>query len=125
MFFNGLQHIGIPTRKFAESSKFYEALGFELVNTEDNDGSKVGFYQLGTLMLESWESPEEAPEKVGAINHIALDTKEIEAAYEQVKQLKVEFVEDGIQSLPYWENGIKYFNFYGPNKEIFEVCQKL
>ena len=57
MFFNGLQHIGIPTRRFAESRKFYEALGFELVNTEDNDGSKVGFYQLGTLMLESWESP--------------------------------------------------------------------
>lgn len=125
MIFNGLQHIGVPTKKFEQSKKFYQLLGFKLVNTEDNNGSQVGFYQLGSLMIESWESPAEAPEKVGAINHIALDTDDIAAAFAQVQKLDVEFVENGIQSLPYWENGIKYFNFYGPNKEIFEVCQRL
>lgn len=125
MTFKGLQHIGIPTKRFDQSKSFYEELGFKLVNTENNDGSRVGFYQLGSLVLESWESPEEAPEKVGAINHIALDTDNIEIAFKQVQKLNVDYVEDGIQSLPYWENGIKYFNFYGPNKEIFEVCQRL
>ena len=125
MIFNGLQHVGIPTKKFDESRDFYQSLGFKLVNTEDNQGSRVGFYQLGSLMLESWESPQEAPEKVGAINHIALDTNDINRAFAEVQKLNVQFVENGIQSLPYWENGIKYFNFYGPNKEIFEVCQKL
>ena len=125
MIFNGLQHVGIPTKKFDESGDFYQSLGFKLVNTEDNQGSRVAFYQLGTLMLESWESPQEAPEKVGAINHIALDTNDINRAFAEVQKLNVQFVENGIQSLPYWENGIKYFNFYGPNKEIFEVCQKL
>lgn len=125
MIFNGLQHVGIPTKKFSESGDFYQSLGFKLVNTEDNQGSRVGFYQLGSLMLESWESPQEAPGKVGAINHIALDTNDINRAFTEVQKLNVQFVENGIQSLPYWENGIKYFNFYGPNKEIFEVCQKL
>lgn len=125
MIFNGLQHVGIPTKKFDESGDFYQSLGFKLVNTEDNQGSRVAFYQLGTLMLESWESPQEAPGKVGAINHIALDTNDIKCAFAEVQKLNVQFVENGIQSLPYWENGIKYFNFYGPNKEIFEVCQKL
>ena len=125
MIFNGLQHVGIPTKKFDESRDFYQSLGFKLVNTEDNQGSRVGFYQLGSLMLESWESPQEAPGKVGAINHIALDTNDINRAFAEVQKLNVQFVENGIQSLPYWENGIKYFNFYGPNKEIFEVCQKL
>ena len=125
MIFNGLQHVGIPTKKFDESGDFYQSLGFKLVNTEDNQGSRVAFYQLGTLMLESWESPQEAPGKVGAINHIALDTNNINRAFAGVQKLNVQFVENGIQSLPYWENGIKYFNFYGPNKEIFEVCQKL
>ena len=125
MIFNGLQHVGIPTKKFDESRDFYQSLGFKLVNTEDNQGSRVGFYQLGSLMLESWESPQEAPEKVGAINHIALDTNDINRAFAEVKKLNVQFVENGIQSLPYWENGIKYINFYGPNKEIFEVCQRL
>ena len=125
MIFNGLQHVGIPTKKFDESRDFYQSLGFKLVNTEDNQGSRVGFYQLGSLMLESWESPQEAPGKVGAINHIALDTNDINRAFAEVQKLNVQFVENGIQSLPYWENGIKYFNFYGPNKEIFEVCQRL
>ena len=125
MIFNGLQHVGIPTKKFDESGDFYQSLGFKLVNTEDNQGSRVAFYQLGTLMLESWESPQEAPGKVGAINHIALDTNDINRAFAEVQKLNVQFVENGIQSLPYWENGIKYFNFYGPNKEIFEACQKL
>ncbi|WP_338206895.1 VOC family protein [Lactobacillus juensis] len=125
MIFNGLQHVGIPTKKFDESRDFYQSLGFKLVNTEDNQGSRVAFYQLGTLMFESWESPQEAPGKVGAINHIALDTNDINRAFAEVQKLNVQFVENGIQSLPYWENGIKYFNFYGPNKEIFEVCQKL
>ena len=125
MIFNGLQHVGIPTKKFDESGDFYQSLGFKLVNTEDNQGSRVAFYQLGSLMLESWESPQEAPGKVGAINHIALDTNDINRAFAEVQKLNVQFVENGIQSLPYWENGIKYFNFYGPNKEIFEVCQKL
>ena len=125
MIFNGLQHVGIPTKKFDESGDFYQSLGFKLVNTEDNQGSRVGFYQLGSLMLESWESPQEAPEKIGAINHIALETNDINRAFAEVQKLNVQFVEDGIQSLPYWENGIKYFNFYGPNKEIFEACQKL
>lgn len=125
MIFNGLQHVGIPTKKFDESGDFYQSLGFKLVNTEDNQGSRVAFYQLGTLMLESWESPQEAPGKVGAINHIALDTNDINRAFAEVQKLNVQFVENGIQSLPYWKNGIKYFNFYGPNKEIFEVCQKL
>ena len=125
MIFNGLQHVGIPTKKFDESGDFYQSLGFKLVNTEDNQGSRVAFYQLGTLMLESWESPQEALGKVGAINHIALDTNDINRAFAEVQKLNVQFVENGIQSLPYWENGIKYFNFYGPNKEIFEVCQKL
>lgn len=125
MIFNGLQHIGIPTKKFKQSQKFYEQLGFKLVNTENNNGSRVGFYQLSSLMIESWESPKEASEKVGAINHIALDTDDIETAFKLVNKLNVQFVEKGIQSLPYWEKGIKYFNFYGPNKEIFEVCQKL
>ncbi|WP_353949048.1 hypothetical protein ABNN70_05735 [Sporolactobacillus sp. Y61] len=74
-------------------------------------------------MLESWE--EKTAGQPGAINHIALDTNEIEKAFRAVKELNVEFKDEGIQELPYWEHGIKYFNFFGPNREIFEVCQIL
>lgn len=80
---------------------------------------------MNTLILESWESEEETTGKVGAINHIALDTDDIEATFSFIKKLGVEFVNPGINDLPYWKHGIKFFNFYGPNREIFEVCQIL
>lgn len=122
MELNGLQHIGIPTDRFEESQKFYEKLGFELIRIEKNGDNKVGFYKLGSLVLEIWEAePKGHP---GAIDHFALDTNNIESVFTKVKGLGVEFIDKKIQELPFWENGIRYFNFYGPNKEIIEICQK-
>lgn len=122
MELNGLQHIGIPTDNFEESRKFYETLGFELIRIEQNGDSKVGFYKLGGLVLEIWEAePKGHP---GAIDHFALDTDNIESVFVSVKKMGVKFIDKKIQELPFWENGIQYFNFYGPNKEIIEICQK-
>ncbi|BDR58067.1 VOC family protein [Xylocopilactobacillus apicola] len=121
-FFNGLQHIGIPTENFKFSEDVYSKLGFKLIQTEDNQGSKVGFFELGNLILEVWEA-ETAP-TAGAINHFALDTNDIEAAFSFVKGLNLELIDPEIQQLPFWEHGIRYFNFYGPNHEIIEICQK-
>ena len=120
-FLNGLQHIGIPTEDFAASQKFYETLGFKLINSEDNQGSKVGFFELNNLVIEIWEA--KSAGEVGAIHHIALDTDDIAGAYEWIKTLDFEMIDSSIQNLPFWEKGIQYFNFYGPNREIFEVCQ--
>lgn len=30
---------------------------------------------------------------------------------------------DEVQQLPFWENGIKFFNIQGPNQEIVEFCE--
>lgn len=38
---SGLQHVGIPTDDFLKTQKFYENLGFKLVQEEDNAGSHV------------------------------------------------------------------------------------
>ena len=42
-FFKGVSHVGIPTQNFDDSIKLYQKLGFELINQEDNEGSRVGF----------------------------------------------------------------------------------
>ena len=31
----------------------------------------------------------------------------------------------GIEELPFWENGVKFFMIKGPNEERIEFCQKL
>lgn len=121
---NGLQHVGIPTDDFKKTQEFYKNLGFVLIQEEDNAGSHVGFFQLGDLLLEVWEA--EIPHQVGAINHLALATDDITAVFNAVKALKgIELIDHEIKFLPFWEQGIKYFNFYGPNREIIEICQKL
>jgi hypothetical protein len=30
-----------------------------------------------------------------------------------------------VNGLPFWENGVKFFTIEGPNKEKIEFCEKL
>ena len=60
----------------------------------------------------------------GAINHFAIATDEIDKTFAHVKKLGFELIDDKIMHLPFFEHGISYFNFYGPNHETIEVCQK-
>ena len=34
-------------------------------------------------------------------------------------------LEDAIQFLPFWENGVRFFNLLGPNGETVEFSQRL
>jgi len=109
----GIQHIGIPTRNMQATTEFYTGLGFKILDTRQNGKSTVRFFKRKNAMLEVWES-EEATGKAGAINHIALDTKNADALYPVI-----------VMFLPFWKHGIKYFNIKGPNDEIIEFCEKV
>ncbi|WEV70258.1 VOC family protein [Lactobacillus sp. ESL0785] len=120
--FKGVSHVGIPTDNFAKSVRDYKKIGFELINQEDNNGSQTGFFQLGNLMLEVWETTINPVN--GAINHYALDTDDVATAFAQIKAAGFKLIDQQIMHLPFWEHGISYFNFYGPNHEVIEVCQR-
>ena len=105
--FKGISHVGIPTNDFAKSVTEYEKIGFKLINQEDNNGSVTGFFQLGDL-----------------INHYAIDTDEIDEAFEKIKNAGFKLIDQQVMHLPFWEHGISYFNFYGPNNETIEICQR-
>ncbi|HIE6527254.1 TPA: VOC family protein [Enterococcus faecium] len=121
MKLNGLQHIGIPTKDFGASKIFYESLGFSLINEEMNVGSKVGFFELNGTIIEIWE--DKTTECRVAIDHLALDTDDIDEVFNSIQDLGYELLDKNIMELPFWENGIRYFNFYGPNHEIIEISQ--
>lgn len=118
----GISHVGIPTDDFKKSVDQYEKLGFKLINQEDNAGSQVGFFQINDLMLEVYDSQKVSTS--GAINHLAVETDDVEQALTEVKSSGFELIDPEVQHLPFWEHGISYFNFFGPNHEIIEVCQK-
>lgn len=124
-YLNGVQHVGIPTTDLEGTIKYYAQLGFETAGIFPNGESRCAFLRLGNLTLEVW-TVEETPGTTGAINHFALDTDDIEHAFEEAKKLELNFVEGSIQHIPtFWNQGIKYFNVLGPNGETIEFCQIL
>lgn len=122
----GLSHIGIPVSDAEESIEFYEKLGFTIRNAEyDKDGNrKAVFMLLGNLLIELYPSDEVAG-RSGAIDHISISTTDIEESLEMARSLDKEPLEGGIMTLPFWENGIRYFTIEGPDKERLEFCQIL
>lgn len=122
----GFQHMGFPTNDLAETIAFYEKLGFHVALRTYNEEAReaVAFLQLGNLMLEIYEN-HQAPMQAGAWDHLAIDVKDIEAAYEEVCALGLNNQKDAIHFLPFWKNGVKFFKITGPNHEVIEFSQIL
>lgn len=122
----GIQHIGIPTNDIEKTIAFYESLGFRNIyrtgNKADADG--VCFLRMKNLCIETYQNGKAAL-RAGAVDHIAIDVVDIEAAYQAAQELGCTFFEEGIFSLPFWEKGIRYFILLGPNQEKIEFCQIL
>lgn len=122
----GIQHIGIPTNDIEKTIKFYRNLGFEIafqtINEEANE--KVAFLKLKTLVIETYEN-KLAKLTNGAIDHVAIDVKDIEEVYQYVEEKQMNTTKDEIHFLPFWENGVRFFTIEGPNKEKIEFSQYL
>lgn len=122
----GIQHIGIPTNDIETTIEFYEKIGFEIalrtVNKEANE--QVAFLKLHSLVIEIYEN-KSAKMETGAINHIAIDVKNIEKVYELICELGFNNMQDKVNFLPFWENGVRFFTIEGPNKERIEFSQYL
>lgn len=120
--FDGLQHIGIPTLNLNEVEKFWEKLGFTKIG--DFPSGKVIFMEKDHLVIETWQL-DNIVDAAGAINHISLNVKDIDQAFLDAKKEGFSMIDNEIQSLPFWENGIKYFNIRGPEGVIIEFCEIL
>ena len=80
--------------------------------------------QLGNLMIETYENRQAAMTS-GAVDHVAIDVRDIEAALEFINKNDLNNLNGTIHYLPFWENGVKFFKIEGPNKEMIEFSQIL
>ena len=117
----GIQHLGIPTGDLERTIEFYQGLGFEL--TWQNPG-EVAFLQNGTLVIETY-AVEEPAMKNGAIDHVALNVQDIEAAWSDAQACGYETEDKSINFLPFFDRGVKFFTIIGPNREKVEFNQYL
>lgn len=122
-YITGIQHIGIPTNDIQATKDFYHSLGFTTELETDNNGEKVAFLRLKNLVIETYQNGQAAM-RSGAINHLAIDVKNIDEVFSLVKSLDVEMVDKSVNSLPFWENGVRFFTIVGPNRERVEFCEK-
>lgn len=121
----GISHIGIPAKNLDETIRFYESIGFKCLGIFHNGPNRCGFVAYQDLMIETWEGDQPALQ-AGAINHVSLNTTDVDATYAGAKKQGLNIVENEIQSIPsFWDHGIRFFNILGPNHETIEFCQKL
>jgi hypothetical protein len=102
---------------------FYQKLGLTPAYETKID-CRVCFLRRGNLVIEAYENGA-AVLNSGAVDHIALDCTDINAAYSEAQKAGFEFEFDGIQTLPFWKNGVAFFKIIGPNRETVEFCQIL
>lgn len=125
-YVTGIQHVGIPSKDLDVTIAFYKRLGFDVAGLFHNGENRCAFLHLGNLMIETWEG-DSVTMKTGAINHISLNTTDVDSAFKAVHELAdVTVLDDEIQSIPtFWDHGIRFFNIQGPNHEKIEFCEKL
>jgi catechol 2,3-dioxygenase-like lactoylglutathione lyase family enzyme len=133
-FIHKIQHIGIPVHNLEISIPFYERLGFE--NVMESPFEFDGGYGTCVMMknneviVELYQMPEKQlaeikQRKVGHIDHFAIDVKDVDYAFEALKQAGFEILEKEPTLLAFWKNGTRFFNVKGPNGEIIEFNQIL
>lgn len=124
-FTTGVQHIGIPTNDINKTIEFYHALGFETALRTVNGNEEVAFLLLHNLIIETYHT-HQAKMEYGAIDHIAIDVKNIEELFNVVKEAGTfKMLDQQVNGLPVWEHGVKFFTIEGSNKEKIEFCEKL
>ncbi len=123
-FCTGIQHIGIPTNDIEETIRFYEQLGFQVAFLTRNGDETVAFLRLHNLIIETYEN-KSAVMQAGAIDHLSLDVKDIDTLFELIKQKGFSLLDEHVNKLPFWDNGVRFFTISGPNKEKIEFCEKL
>ena len=107
-FTTGIQHIGIPTNNIEETINFYLTLGFTTALRTINGTEEVAFLQLHNLVIETYQN-RQAAMAYGAIDHIAIDVKNIDELFKVVQRAGLKILDTEVNGLPFWENGVKFF----------------
>lgn len=124
-----LDHIGIQTVDSEKDAKWYmEKLGFTLKGKFKS--SRGDFYTWfvtnGPVTYELSQKADLDPKLQGKVDHIALNSNDIEADYKAALDAGLTVITNGIESIPSrWEHGCRYFKVASATGEAIEINQDL
>lgn len=124
-----MAHIGLATNHLAEDVRWYQqVLGLKKVGEFSTpSGEPVCFLEGNGYLYEMYQPAVPVPEeKVGTINHVALESLDIERDYQYCVTQGYSISSEGIEEIPgFWKKGIRYFKITSPSGEEVEFCQIL
>lgn len=126
----GLAHIGVIVGDMQRSLEFYTGLlEFECyfkAEVGENGATKLAFLRRGTCEIELVKPPKGGERKDGAVDHIALLVRDLDAMIISLSQQGVKFEAERPMELPMlFENGVRCIFFHGPDGERIELSEKL
>jgi catechol 2,3-dioxygenase-like lactoylglutathione lyase family enzyme len=130
----GLQHLGLPVTDIARSRQFYGQIGFKVImdiTLPEEDGPlQVAMLELHGLVLELYQLPGAALDEIrarsdGHIDHVSLDVLDVNRAFDDVRAMGLEPLEESPVFLPFWDKGVRYFNVRGPDGERVEFNERV
>jgi lactoylglutathione lyase len=127
----GLAHVGIFISDIEVSKKFYtEKLDFKVIQetslSSPEGAIKIVFVQNGNLVIELVQFPVATKKADGWVDHIAIKTKNIEAAREELEKRGIVFEDKEITyAANVGKNGDKWIMFRGPDGEHLELNEEM
>ena len=124
-----LDHIGVQCVNSEKDATWYmDKLGFKLVaKFKSSRGDYyTWFVTNGQITYEIYQNADMDPKKQGLVDHIALNSTDIEADYKACLDAGLTVCTNGIESIPTrWERGCRYFKVLSPTGEQIEFNQNL
>ncbi|WP_066067836.1 VOC family protein [Neobacillus soli] len=122
-----IDHVGVMVKDLDASITFYQdVVGMKLKDKFTiANGAKtlafLGFTGSDETELELIYGSNDNFPAEGRVNHFAITVEDIEAEFERLKGLDVQFIHPEISTLP---NGYRNFFVHGPNCEKVEFFQR-
>lgn len=124
-----MSHIGLATNNIEENSQWYQqVLGLKKIGEfYTPSGEQVCFLEGNDFLYEMYQPIVPVPEeKTGKIDHVALESVDIEMDYRNCVAQGYHISTKGIEEISaFWEKGIRYFKVTSPMGEEIEFCQIL
>ena len=124
-----LDHIGIQCLDSEANAKWYmEKLGFTLKGKFKSSRGEfyTWFVTNGPVTYEISQNADLDPKLQGKVDHIALNSTDIEADYQAALDAGLTVITKGIQDIPSrWEHGCRFFKVASQGGEAIEINQDL
>ena len=124
-----LDHIGIQCLDSEANAKWYmENLGFTLKGKFKSSRGEfyTWFVTNGPVTYEISQNADLDPKLQGKVDHIALNSTDIEADYQAALDAGLTVLTKGIQDIPSrWEHGCRFFKVASQGCEAIEFNQDL